>query len=286
MWFTLGILSGLFFALMGLVNKKILVATDAYINSFGEAFFALPFLILALILFGSWADFGPGFWPAFSITLALNVVGSYLFMKSLSLEEMSSVLPLLSFTPVFLIFTSAVFLGEFPSFLGIFGIVLIVCGSYFLNLKNGSGILGPIKSLLQSKGSQLMMITAFLYAFTSNFDKMAILNSNPFTFLVTTRIAASVIFLILILKKSKVGIRGIKINFNYLSIIGFFSAISLLTQMLAINMAIVPYVISLKRTSGFFGVIFGFLAFREKNFVPKIIGSVLMVAGVILISQS
>lgn len=284
MWLFLGLASGFFHALMSTVSKKSVGKTDEYITSFAYACFAIPFFLLALFWL-DWTGINSTFWFATLGTVVLNVIAIYFFMKALNLSELSLVVPLLTFTPLFLIFTSDIILGEFPSSLGIWGIVAIVCGAYVLNLKGTKKLWDPFKSLLNDRGAQLMLAVAFIYSISSNFDKMAIQNSNPITFLVISRSLIAFIFLFFIKYKSKVGFGSIRSNFKILIPIGVLSAAALLTQMIALNLALVPYIISLKRTSAFFSVILGFIAFKERNVKPKLIGSALMILGVLLISM-
>ena len=52
----------------------------------------------------------------------------------------------------------------------------------------------------------------------------------------------------------------------------------------AFKLAIVPYVISLKRSSIVFSVLIGFIMFKEKFAMERIFGTALMLLGVILIT--
>ncbi len=285
LWLSLGILSGFFHSLMGAASKKSVNKTDEYISGFAYSFFALPFFLLALF-WSEWAALNFTFWWTMSVTVVLSVTAIYLFMKALNLSELSLVAPLLALTPLFLIFTSDLILGEFPSFLGISGIISIVLGVYILNIKEKNKILEPLKSLLKNKGAQAMLMVAFIYSIACNVDKIAIQNSNPVTFLIISKSLTALIFLSLVCFKSKIGFQGIKSNFKWLIPIGIFSAGTLLSQMIAINIALVPYIISLKRSSALFSVVLGFLIFKEKNTKPKLLGAAIMVVGVFLISIS
>jgi len=286
MWLILGLSSGLFHALMSMVSKKSMGKTDEYISSFAYTFFALPFFFLALFWLDWTNTLNFTFWYATLITATLKIISLYFFMKALKISEFSLVIPLLTFTPLFLIFTSMIMLGEFPSSMGILGIITIVLGVYILNLKERKQLLEPLKSLFRNRGAQLMLLVAFIHSISSNFDKIAIQSSNPITFLIISNALIASAFLFFIHTKSKIGFPGIKTNFKFLVPIGMLSAATLLCQMTAINMALVPYVISLKRTSALFGVILGFLVFKEKNIKPKLLGASLMVLGVFLISMS
>ncbi len=68
---------------------------------------------------------------------------------------------MLSFTPLFLVFISPLIVGEFPTAKGLIGIILIVVGSYLLNVNlKEKGILFPIKSLMKNKATRYMLIVA------------------------------------------------------------------------------------------------------------------------------
>jgi len=53
--------------------------------------------------------------------------------------------------------------------------------------------------------------------------------------------------------------------------------------MLALNLAIVPYVIAIKRTSTVMSVLWGTLVLREPGLRERLLGTLVMVLGVVLI---
>jgi len=285
MWFILGISSGLFHALMSMVSKKVLKNTNQYLVAFAYAAFSLPFAFIALL----WLDLAPlnfTFWWAVIATSILNVIALVLFMKALKIGELSLTVPFLAFTPIFLIFTSELMLGELPSLIGVIGIISIVGGAYFLEMQKGTGILGPFKALLKNRGAQLVLLVAFIYSITSNLDKIVIQNSSPITRIIVVQLLMALVLLFLISFRSNQKIVEIKSKCKPLLLIGLLTALILLCQMTALTMSIVPYIISLKRTSAFFSVILGFIAFKERNIKSKLLGASLMGLGVFLISTS
>jgi len=56
--------------------------------------------------------------------------------------------------------------------------------------------------------------------------------------------------------------------------------------MLAISLILVVYVISIKRASVIFGVLWGYLIFNEKRIKERFTGALVMVIGVALITMS
>ena len=105
---------------------------------------------------------------------------------------------MLSFTPVILTGTSYILLHEVPSLSGFAGICIIVSGSYVLNISaEDEHFLDPVKSMLRNQGSWYMLIVALLFAVSINFDKIAMLNSDPFFGMALTVIAIGVAFVIM-----------------------------------------------------------------------------------------
>jgi uncharacterized membrane protein len=54
--------------------------------------------------------------------------------------------------------------------------------------------------------------------------------------------------------------------------------------MIAISMTLVAYLISIKRTSAVISVLLGSLIFKEKGLKERILGSILMILGVLFIT--
>ncbi len=207
-------------------------------------------------------------------------------MKALSIGELSRTIPFLALTPVFLLLTSWILLKEFPSFLGLLGILLIVVGVYFLEQKGKGDLLAPFKILMKDKAALLVLLTALLYAIGASINKIATREANPITFLIWLQIISTLMLIPLIYFKSDQKFSEIKNKWRHLLPIGLFSALTLLAQITALTLSIVPYVISLKRTSALFSVILGFVIFKERNIKPKLLGATLIVIGIFLISAS
>lgn len=285
MWFILGLSSGFFHALMSVVSKKASENTNQYLLAFAYAAFSLPFVFIALL----WFDLAPvnlTFWWSVIATATLNVIAILLFMKAVSIGELSLTVPFLAFSPIFLIFTSNLMLGELPSLTGIVGILTVVFGAYFLEMKKEAGIFGPFKALAKNRGAQLILLVALIYAISSNLDKIAIQNSNPITRIMVVQLLMALILVLLIRFRSSQKMAVIKSNYKPFLLIGLLAAIALLCQMTALSMGLVPYIIALKRSSALFSVVLGVIAFKERNVKPKLIGATLMIAGVFLISIS
>jgi drug/metabolite transporter (DMT)-like permease len=207
-------------------------------------------------------------------------------MKALKSSDLSISVPMLAFTPLFLLITSPFIVGEFPDIFGLIGVLLIVVGSYVLNIKEfAGGWLSPFRVLLKERGPQLMLIVAFLWSITSNFDKVGVQNSSPFFWaLIINLFIAVALFPILILRSSEPG--NFKKNLDKLIPVGLFSAITIIFQMTAINLTLVAYVIAIKRTSIIFSVLWGHYIFKEEGVRERLIGVMIMILGAFFITIS
>ena len=66
-------------------------------------------------------------------------------------------------------------------------------------------------------------------------------------------------------------------------ILGALVATTIFSHMLAISMTNVAYMISLKRTSLLFGVLYGAVWFKEEKITERLTGTIIMITGVFLI---
>jgi len=283
-WVIFAFLTAIFRSLTDVAGKFSLKNIDEYIVAWSLNFFSLPFLI-PLLFFIDIPSVSSGFWIALLISGILNVVAVILYMRAIKLSDLSLSIPMITFTPLFLLITSPIIIGEFPNIYGIFGILLIVFGSYILNIKERKkGLLAPFKALIKNKGPKLMLIVAFIWSITSNFDKIGIQNSSAIFWCVSINIFITIIITPIIFLQSKNNIKQISNNFKPLFTIGFTNAVMILCHMIAISLTLVAYVISIKRASAIISVLLGSIFFKEKNLKSRLLGSLIMIMGVLLIT--
>jgi drug/metabolite transporter (DMT)-like permease len=205
-WLIFAWLTALFESLTDVASKKGLQYLDEYTVAFSIRFFTFIFLIPVVILIAIFLGLpyiGSQFWTALLIGGSLNVVTTVLYMKALKYSDLSISVPMLTFTPLFLLVTSPLILGEFPSLLGLMGIFLIVSGSYLLNIKEWKqGYLAPFKALFRERGPKLMLIVAFLWSITSNYDKVGALNSSPIIWILAVNLFIAICMIPIFIKYS------------------------------------------------------------------------------------
>jgi len=205
----------------------------------------------------------------------------FIYMKAIELSDLSVTLPMVAFTPVFMLLTSPIILGEFPGIFGILGIIMIVFGAYFLKIKESKrGLLQPFKALIRERGPMLMLIVAFIWSITGNTWKVVVQHSSV-TFSIFFIYAIMAIFSSAwLLSRKKLDLGIVRKNFPSLLLIGAITTINELSLMTAITLTLAPFVVSVKRLSVLFGSLLGFSILKEKGWRERIVGILIMILGV------
>lgn len=284
-WFLFAFLTAIFDSLKDIASKKTLREVNAYVVAWAWMFFPVPFLFVATLIQG-FPSVEPRFWGIVFATALTLMLSFILYTSAIKISDLSLSIPMIAFTPIFLLITSPLMVGEFPAPSGLFGIVLIVAGSYVLNIKEKRrGLLAPYRALIYDKGPKMMLGVAFLWSITANLDKIGIQNSSPFFWVMTLNFCTSMLMLPIVLWKTR-DLTEIPRNVGKLTLIGFFISMVAMTQMTALTMTLVPYVIAVKRTSIVLSVLAGHIFFKEKGLQERLTGVLIMIAGVVFITLS
>ena len=283
-WLILASLSAFFEAVKDVVSKHNLKANDEYVVTWSLTFFTAAFLTPLLFIIEI-PPLNQQFWIALLIGGSMNAVIALLYIKAIKLSDLSLAVPLVALTPLFMLLTSPLIVGEYPKFFDGIGVFLIVMGAYLLNIKEKSkGYLAPFKALLHQPGSKLMLLVAFLWSITTNVDKIGVQNSSPIFWVFALLTTMSVLLLPVLLHKTSNPKRQIIQYLPMLMATGFFNALGVICQMQALTMTLVVQVIALKRTSVLMGVLFGHFIFKEKDIQERFLGAAIMMGGVLFIT--
>ena len=280
LWVLLSFMAAFTLATSDALTKKILASHNEYTVAWLRLIFSLP-LLFVIFLFIPIPELDKKFYTAFFLALPLELLSIVMYIKALRFSPLSLSLPFLALTPVFLIFVSYVILGEKVSFRGAIGILFIAAGSYTLNIsKIREGILEPLRAITKEKGSVLMIGVALIYSITSSLGKMAIKHSSPLFFGISYYTALALLFTPIALYKGKETRRGTALT---VLLPGIFYSLMVISHMVAISLAKVAYVISVKRMSLIIGVLYGYFFFKEKNIRERLFGAMMMFSGFVMI---
>jgi drug/metabolite transporter (DMT)-like permease len=283
MWIIYSLLTALSLATSDALTKKALASRDEYFVAWTRLIFALPLLLISL-LFIDIPALNRTFWIATVCALPLEIAAIILYTKALKVSPISLTMPFLALTPLFLIVMSYIILGERVSVQGALGILLMATGSYTLNIhKVRHALIEPLKAIVKEKGVVMIIIVAFIFSMTSSLGKLAIENSSPIFFGSFYFILVTLLFTPIALVKNRKGLVISKDDIIPLSSIGVTYAMMIIFHMIAMSMTNVAYMISVKRTSLLFSIFYGYFLFKEEKITEKTIGSMIMLAGFVLI---
>lgn len=286
MWLPIAIAGSLCEALKDVYSKKSLVHVDEYIllwfSRVVSVFFLLPFLFVFPV-----KQVDPQVLRALIISGVINVIAVIFYFRAIKSSDLSLVLPMLAFTPLFLLITSPIIVGEFPKLLGLIGVILIVVGSYTLNIKKRhKGYLTPFTSLVKEPGTRYMLFVALLWSISSNFDKIGIVRSSALFWTIAVNGFIAIVLSPMVVFRIKPIFHLIRLHKRILILSGLFLSLSVLLISTSMSMTLVSYAISVKRTSILWGALLGYVIFKEKNLRERIVGAAIMIIGVIFISIS
>ncbi len=223
------------------------------------------------------------FWISLAISVSLNSVAVYVLMDVLAHAELGIALPLTTLSPVFMLMTSPIVLHEFPSVVGLVGIVITTLGAYGLNFQERSrGLLKPLLTLWQSRNNRKMLFIAAMWSITSVFDKKAVLAGGPLWYATWLDFGLAAIYFCFMFRDRRWSTLR-RDGSTALLPLGISNAFRLWSQCLAVSLIPAVYAISVKRLSTVFGVLWGRSLFQEKETLQRTIAALIMLVGTFFI---
>src|SRR3989344_6368510 len=229
---------------------------------------------------------GDKFWLSIVVTGVLNGLAWPIMLRAYEIGEFSSVYSMILLTPAFLLATSFVFLGEAPSLIGACGVLLTVLGLWMVASQHEHTAVPNF-----AKGNWLGILAAGIFSISINFDKLTVQNSDRFfgsaAILAVVAIGSLAYLLV---RHHRIFIRTESVRSTYAPLLFLSMSVLLVLAYFAHNSALLAglasYTIAVKRLGVLFGVVWGWLFFKEKNISRKALGAAIALAGVIAIVLS
>ena len=286
LWLALASGTALCEALKDATGKQALKSLDEYSVLFGFTSAGALLMAALMLVTGGIPTLGPDFGLALLIGGGLNILAFTLYTKAIKVADLSLTVPLVTLTPLFLLVTSPIIVGEWPTRLDAIGVLLLIVGSYMLNLKASEGFtLAPLQALMTNPGSRMMLGVAFLWSITSNFDKVGTLNSSSLFWGMSlfSTIAGGMVPLVIQRawhQGKGLAMRELRSQAPFVILAGVFNAIGISLQFVALTMAPVAQVVAVKRMSALISVGFGYTLFGETGLRERLLGAAIMISGV------
>lgn len=247
-------------------------------------FYSLPLYAIGLA-FVEIPVLQPGYWPIFAWILPLTMIAVIFHFRAIYSSPLSLTMPFLAFTPVFVIITGHVLLGETLGIQGIGGILLVVAGGYVLNLDStSSGWLAPIKAIGNEPGSLYMLVAASLYGLCAVGGKMLVLRSSPWFAGIFFFLIFDIALVGMLLLTRRTTLKQLCRKPGKGIVAGVVVVTEIIAHHLAISLVHAAYMVAIKRLAGIFAVGYGWLWFREANIRCRLLGTAIMTAGAMCIA--
>lgn len=210
----------------------------------------------------------------------MGALGNGFLIKALENGDLSVLGPINSYKAVVAMIAGIFLTLELPSFAGIFATGLIIFGSYFIfrSVKEGVSF-----SLLKRKDIQYRILALIFTAIEAVFIKKIIIHSDIATAFILWCIFGTLFsFLIILFNKIKLNIPNKKCTVELILLIATTGLMQYATNYVFQNMN-VSYALALFQLSSILSVIFGYKFFNEKDLKKKLIGSIIMVIGAVIL---
>lgn len=226
------------------------------------------------------------FWPAFGVTVLLNIFGQLAFYKAFKREDVSVISPLRLLIPPLVLLTGFFILRETASFWGIVGVGTTILGLWLLFNFQAGFTRRPFVKIISSPGVLWGLAGALSFSISFPFDKKAVINSSGLFFSGAAFFAIGVIsLLIAIAANRKQNSVAIKILWRekktfVLNLVCFILG-GFLT-IYALNFALAAYASSVKRLQSLWSVILSGRILKEGNIPRKLAATIIMLIGVLI----
>lgn len=282
---SLSLFAAIFKAGKSISTKLGVSAAGVYITSGVYRFISTILFAIALFGVGGWmlpAD--PVFWSAAILNSIALAATTLLITSAFKISDISVIAPLMAILPVLVTVPAWVLLGQQPTLLSGTGIVLVVVGTYLLEVRSRTdSFLKPLYRLKTDRGAQYIGLMLIIAATVPSIDSIGISVSSPLLWVFTTHFGMSIILLTGMMYKESKWRSDFQTNWKAFVVIGLFNAVLWITQAYAYEVTQVAYVQAIKRSSILLSISAGYLIFEEEHISKRLLGGSIIVCGIIAV---
>lgn len=216
----------------------------------------------------------------------LNGVAFWAYGRALARGQLSLALPLINLSPLVLLASGWLLLGERPGPWALVGVVLMVGGA----LRLGETTDGP-RGLWAAPGARWMALVAVLWGIGAGVDKLGVRASGTLDWVVGLNMVVGLPLLLSALAAGEghhltritPGRGGGAGVWRWLVVLGLIEAVGMGLQMEAVQRTAVVHVIAIKRLSTLFSAAAGGLFLGESQLALRLPAVALMLAGAMVV---
>ncbi len=289
-WYVFALVAALLVSAQSILEKKSLYRTHSLDLATVLSIFNFIFILL---LFNK-VNFNLSF-NAISLIYIASLVSTFAFWfaaKAIHHFNITTSIPLLALTPAITVILAFFFLNESLTFFEIFGIILMILGTYILKLEKNIPNLDPFRKIIKSRYGIYILLSLVFYGISSLYDKFILspVNStgvSPITYIFYLHFFTMINFIIL-MNLLHDGLKGIvsctkKVGLGMIIILSLLITASRVSYAYAVPLAYISLVYAIVKSSSFFTTIIGGEIFHEKHILKKSIAALIILIGVYLI---
>lgn len=288
-WFWLALAFAILTSFTGPVVKKIILNTELFLSILFSGISVVLSLLLLMVFVGGFQIISPTFLKLVFIAAILDSIATISSYSAVKISPISLLAPISSFNPLFTTIIASISLNETLSPVKYLGIIVIVMGTYILNISEfKKGIFLPFKKLFTNKGVLFFLLANLLWAFTPIFQKQAIFQTKPSSPLFTSLIENIIIiafFIPIVLIKTKKQFHKIKNTWKLFLIVGPIGALATWVGLTAFSIAPLGPVTAIFKISTLLTIGWGLIFFKEERILERLLGAIVMIIGTVLLLQ-
>lgn len=285
MWLLYSVITAILESFKDIQSKQSTKQLDEKSAALHFQLYSLLILIPAVIITGI-PTIKPLFYPLVLLGSVISAAWMILYMKALKTEDISNVIPLLAFNPVFTALLAIFFDGSFPERKGWLGILLVSGGLYLQNMtaeKIKQGLLTPFKTALANPASKAMLGVALIWSIGAHITKLSATTSSAYFSSLVGTLFSIVIIWIMLSRKQK---QALLLKTNHTSqhvLLGVINGLSKITLGLALTTGYTAYVMPIKRTNIILSSLYAKIVLKEPFSGAKSLGLAVMFVGILCI---
>lgn len=191
-------------------------------------------------------------------------------------SDISSVYPITTSSPLFIAIWASLFMNEQLSTFGIIGIITTVLGGIVLN-----GVHNLLKK--PNTGMIFALLAAFAYSFGALADKAGVGTENNIFYVYCLCFFMSLDLSIVGLKQKSFKLDFLKKEYKSVVLAGAIVFLSFMTYRVGLTYIEVSYASALRQINALFALLMGVFIFKEALTTNKLLGTLIIISGVILI---
>jgi drug/metabolite transporter (DMT)-like permease len=284
-WFIPALFVAFTYALQGIFAKQIFRQTKLHESGllFLSVCLAIP-LLAPFALATPMPPLNKTFLLALSADVILNLVAFTAYYGAIRRTDLSIAMPLVALTPVYMLLTSRLILGESASTAGWSGVLLAGFGCYLLGAAGAKHPLDPLKKIIADPGARLAFLTGIIWSITANLEKVAVLNSSPIWFPMSFQCLFSLLYFPVWFRLPKEQrIPQNRQAWNLVLLHCITGILLYVVQMNVLQWTLAQYVVAVKRSGIIVSVVAGIWWFKEEHGIFRLMATLIILTGVILI---